>query len=216
MDDPKPGDIFSFPVKNGELGFGRVMLNIQTQCISSGKIDDDNPLRIHQDVVLVEIYSQTSEGDMPDSWDVLIPGILTHDDWIKRGMWKTVGSDKVDPHGVEFPEGLSIETVSTAALIRGELALPLEMKAEKVDAIGIHPGTKAGWIFGAIVLYHLGREDEIDVPRLNDTSKLDLANYDLRFSEHRSGIYAQLGEDADESYYELSKRKGFDLARFYE
>lgn len=212
---PEAGDLFSLPVGPDEVAFGRVMLNIQTQCIDAGKLKPGSALASYSDIVLVEIYRQTSSGALPEQRDVLIPGILTGNGFLKSGMWEVVGRQDVDPRDVAFPEGLSIETVTRASLIRGELQLGMDMTSEEVGRINIYPGTRPGWIFGELVLYGLDRKEEISIPGMTDVDQMNPARYDLRFSEHRARVYALLGEDPDEPYYALAKRNGYDLARFY-
>jgi hypothetical protein len=57
--------------------------------------------------------------------------------------------------------------------------------------------------------------DEINNPRLKDIELRSLKDSDLRFTKHRSEIYHLLGEDENQSYYEMSTRLGYDIQRFY-
>ncbi len=214
---PKPGDLFSVQIAPNEFAFGRVMLNIQDQCVKAGLIRPDNPLsRWPEGVALVEIYAETSAGALPDFTGTVIPGVFIPFGFLVDGLFATVGFTQVDPHELEFPEALSIKTISEAQLIKGELKIPMAgMGLEEVEAIDVTPATIPTVFLAEYILYAMGRKDDIHNPVLVDKELRNLNRYDLRFSDHRAEVFAAAGLDPDESYYELSKRMGFDLARFY-
>ncbi len=216
MSIPKPGDVFSLPLSAQEFAFGRVMLNIETQCIRPNKLAPDCPLGLCRDSALIEIYTETSTGPLPATRTVLIPGLLTGYGLINNGLWKVLDNVAVDPKEVAFPEALGSESISKAALHQGEIKSLFDMPMDEIQDIDISPGTIAAITVGEIVLYQLGRKDEIKHPGLVNLEVRDLGRNDLRFSEHRDRVYDLLGLDKDEPYYERAKRMGFDLARMYE
>lgn len=214
---PKSGDIFKFQINKGEFAFGRILLNIETLFLESGLIQPTNPLTVYNNrhIILVELFRETSVGNLPIIRSILIPSILTNYDFISLGMWSIVGFEPVNPLLVDFPEGLTSISPVKSGLVKGELTIPFNMDMNEVQKIGIYPGTKASVTFPEITLYHLDRKDEINNPRLIDKEVMNTKKDDLRFSEHRQKIYDLAGLDPNESYYSLSKRMGFDLARFY-
>lgn len=213
---PSPGDVFSVPISATEVAFGRVMLNIETQCIRPRRLQPDCPLALCRGTVLVEIYRETSAGELPQTRTILIPGLITSYGFIEDGLWKQLDHVAVDPREVAFPEALGAESFSTALLFQGEIKSPFDMSMEEVLRIDISPGSIAAITVGEIVLYHLGRKEEIKHPGLEDLEFRNLARYDLRFSPHRDRVYNLAGLDKEETYYERAKRMGFDLARMYE
>lgn len=214
--NPKAGDIFKFPVNSKEFAFGRILLDIKTQCVKTKKINQDNPLIAFPKAILVEVYAQITTGEIPQKKEILIPGILTSSSFFKIKKWEIVDFEKVDYTKIDFPETLSSEKAERGLLVKGELKIPFEMEFEELEELGMEPCTQPCIIFGELVLYQLGKKDEINNPRLVDKELRNLANDDLRFSKHRKRILKLAGIDPKESYYDLSKRMGHDLSRFYE
>jgi hypothetical protein len=145
----------------------------------------------------------------------LIPAILISAGCIEEGTWEIVGFEEVDPRSVEFPEGLSSEKAVKGALMKGECRVLFEIEFSELEKIDLPPKGNVCRVLPEIVLFQLGRKDEINNPRLTDKEIRNPANFDLRFSTHRKKIFELAGLDPNETYYELSKRMGFDIGRFY-
>lgn len=211
----KSGDIFSIQISPTEFAFGKVNLNIQTQCVDKNLITKNNPLSSFEDVILIEIYRETSKNNLPEKREVLIPGLLTLSEFFNRGVFPVVGFSEVVPQNVDFPESLTVEGVTQAGFVKGEIKHIFPMGIEAIESIKIYPKTLPPIILPEIILYQLGRKEEIKNPALVNKELRNLNRHDLRFSEHRQKVYEKAGLDPNESYYEMSKRMGFDLARFY-
>jgi len=214
---PKAGDIFSFQIAPDEFAFGRVMLNLRTQCLDKKLIGSDNPLNLFEDgnFMLADLYRETSSGDLPEARSIAISGILTTYTFLALGIWMIVGLESVNPQEVDFPEGISVESVTKAALVRGELKISFNMDIEEVEKIGIYPKTFPPSMLSEILLFNLGRGNEINNKNSENKDYLGMSNLDLRYSKHRERVYELLGEDMNESYYDKACRYGFDLKRFY-
>lgn len=214
---PKAGDIFSFQIAPDEFAFGRVMLNLRTQCFDKELIGSANPLNYFKDgkFILADLYRETSSGDLPEGRSIAISGILTTYSLLMLGIWKIVGFESVNPQEVDFPEGVSVESVTKAALVRGELSLSFNMNIKEVEKIGIYPQTFPPSMLSEILLFNLGRGNEINNKNSENKDFLDMSNLDLRYSKYRERVYELLGEDMNESYYDKACRYGFDLKRFY-
>jgi hypothetical protein len=215
MTIPKAGDIFRFSITSNEFAFGRIMLNITAQCVKTKKIDRDNALWPFKEYLLVQVYQQTTKGDTPSQNDILLPGIMISDGCIEEKTWETVDFKEVKPQEVEFPEGLSSEKSFTGAFIKGECKIVFAMEFSEIEKIDIPPIGNSCKILSEVVLFQLGRKDEIDNPLLTNKEFRNPASFDLRFSRYREKIFELAGIDPGESYYELSKRLGFDVSRFY-
>ena len=215
MTIPKAGDIFKFPITSNEFAFGRIMLNISAQCVKTKKIDRDNDLWPFREYLLVQVYQQTTKGDTPSKNDILLPGIMMSGGCIEDKTWDIVDFKEVKPQEVEFPEGLSSEKAIKGALMKGECRIVFDMEFSEIEKINIPPIGNPCKILPEVVLFQLGRKDEINNPRLTNKEFRNPASFDLRFSPYREKIFELAGIDPGESYYELSKRLGFDVSRFY-
>jgi hypothetical protein len=210
----KAGDIFSFELVPGEYLSARILLDIKKQCIQSKLISSGNPLYFFGSCVLVEAYSQSTPEPTAVPSDILIPGIFIGSNIIARGVWKVIGHEPVDPTTVEFPEAL-IGSGPRVRFNRGEVELSIQIEQGELDHIKVYNMIHGGGFLPEICLTYLGRGEEINNPLAPDLKRRGLEDCDLRFSEHREEVYSRIDADPNESYYELSKRLGHDITRFY-
>ncbi|MBE9127622.1 MULTISPECIES: Imm26 family immunity protein [unclassified Coleofasciculus] len=210
----KAGDIFTFKLPTSEYMCGRIMLDVKQQCIRPKLIKPESPLVFFNGSVLVEIYKSTFSEPTANRSEVLIPGVFISSNSLESGEWSIIAHETIDPKEVEFPESLVARGLR-AQFIRGEIALDIDLREEELERINVYRTKKPSGIIGEICLYYLGRADEINNPRLKDIELRSLKDSDLRFAKHRSEIYHLLGEDENQSYYEMSTRLGYDIQRFY-
>ena len=215
MKKGKAGDIFKIPLTEDEYAFGRLMLDVRAQCIETGKIANDNPLMIFPDALLIEIYRNTSAGQLPSNLEVLIPGLFSSNHCLRDGSWEIIDHKDVDPRELEFPESLSAGETSGAMLVRGETRQPVPMDMNEIMDIGIYPTMHPCRVLQELILFHLGRKDEIENREPDEVEYYELTNYDLRYYPERNRILTSGGIDPDEKYYELATRLGHDPGRFY-
>jgi hypothetical protein len=211
----KAGDIFTFKLPTKEYMCGRIMLDVKQQCIRPRLLKPDSPLNFFNGSLLVEIYKSTFPEPTANRSELLIPGIFVGSTSLESGEWSITGHEEVDPKEVEFPDALVAHGLR-AQFIRGEIALNIDLKEEELKRLGVYRTKKPSGILGEICLYYLGRSDEINNPRLRDIELRSLKDSDLRFTAYRSEIYGLLGEDENQSYYEMSTRLGYDIGRFYQ
>ena len=211
----KAGDIFTFKLPTNEYMCGRIMLDVKQQCIRPKLLKPESPLTFFNSSLLVEIYKSTFSEPTANRSEVLIPGVFIGSTFLESGEWSIMAHENVDPEEVEFPESLVAQGLR-AQFIRGEIALDIDLKEEELQRLNVYRTKKPSGFLGEICLYYLGRADEINNPRLQDIELLSLKDSDLRFTKHRSEIYHLLGEDENQSYYEMSTRLGFDIGRFYQ
>ena len=214
MADFRTGDIFSLKLTDTEHISGRIMLDVKEQCIRPRLLTPESPLGFFNGSLLVEIYRETSENLVVNPSEILIPGIFIDPHFLNSGDWTVVDHADVDPAEVEFPEAL-FNVGRHPHFVRGEVLLAINLSSQDVDRINAYSTIKASSTLREICLYYLGRPKEINNPLLQDVEFRSLKNSDLRFSEDRSEIYRLLGEDDNQSYYEMSSRLGHDVRRFY-
>lgn len=211
----KTGDLFALPLPTGEFLCGRVVLDVKRQCVRPRRLKAGSMLAFFDGAILVEVYRETTRTPTARRSELLVPGEFIDARSIVSGAWRVVGHEPVDPTRVEFPEGLKLIGMDPH-LVRGEVALRLDMPAEEMQQLDIYPTITGSGLIGDICLYYLGRAQESPNRETRAPSDLTLDHSDLRFSEHRERIYRLAGADPRESYFEFSLRHGHDIRRFYE
>ncbi len=211
----KAGDIFSFELDDGQWMFGRVLLDVKRQCIEPLLLEMGSPLSSFNGMMLVEIYRQTAPSQEFTTLEseVLISGIFVGSDLLEDGDADIVGHRPVDPTEVEFPEGF-MGGGPLPRLIRGELDLPVDLAPLELQEEEPRVKRYPSGILDQLCLVRLGRGDELGRPA-HLLKLVDVAASDMRYSNLRSRLYELLGEDEHASYYDLSRRLGFDFSRFY-
>jgi hypothetical protein len=193
---------------------GRVILDVKQQCIRPKLLPSGSPLGFYNGLVLTEIYRQTFSEPTAVRSDILIPGVWVDSIQFQWDRWSIIGHEAVDPTQVDFPEKLIPYGARTILFERGELGLPIDMSREEYEQVGVR-GIKDPGFLDEICLYYLGRKDEINDPDLVDVELRSLKHSDLRFNEFRSEAYRHLGEDENQSYFEMALKHGYDIRRFY-
>ncbi len=207
----KAGDIFSIQLAPKMYIFGRVNLNIYDQCVKSKLLQNDSALYSFNKSVLVEIYSGISANIKYMTSDILIPGVFVDMRSLENKTWEIIDYQQVNPEKVEFPEALI--GFGTSGLFRkGEIVLPIKLSYDQIRDINVYPTIESSENLHNTCLFYLGRKDLI-----NDEWKdyCSLENSDFRFSQHRNNIYKLLKLSKTISYYDASKKYGFDIRRFY-
>jgi len=207
----KCGDMFAIVLPNGRYVCGRIMLDIDKQCVKPQLLPPGSPLQFFGKAVLVDVYRETTPEPTVVRSNALINGIFVDPRALQKGDWPIVGHEEVDPTTVEFPEGL-IGVEGRAAFRRGEISLHLPLRSADVRRIGVYNALLNPVNIPDTVLYYLGLKGLIN---LSNPEAASLKRNDLRFSDHRAEVYHLLGEDPSQSYDEMSTRLGLNLSRFY-
>jgi hypothetical protein len=142
---------------------------------------------------------------------VLIPGVFTDPGLIKKGVWQLVDHKRVDPTKIEFPEVI-ISFENHFLFQRGEISLPLLLRVEDSARIKAYHRVCSPELLPDICLYYL---DLLHLIKHDYADSMNLKDSDLRFSEYRHEVYELLGEDENESYFDMSIRLGHDIRRFF-
>jgi hypothetical protein len=207
---PSHGSIFAIPLPNGRFGAGRLLLDVNRQCIRPALLPPDSPLGFFNGALLVEVYREVADEQRVVGGDVLIPGVFVDPSALRSGEWPVTGYHAVDPTKLEFPESL-LPVGAHAQFRRGEIALELRLRPREADAINVRPTAYSARHLLNICLSLLGLEAEVEP----EYRGLTLGDSDLRFSPHRAYVYRRLKADVHESYFALALRHGWDPRRLY-
>jgi hypothetical protein len=212
----KAGDIFSFEIPAGEYMVGRVMLDVKKQCVRPKLLKSGSSLSFFGSSILIEVYEQTFSKPTAERSDILIPGFFADPILIEMGNWEITGHAPINPIQVDFPESFVRSGARTFLFQRGEISIPIDMTIEEYEQLNVTKTLHAAGFLGEFCLYLLDRKDEINDPDLVDLELRNLKHTDLHFNEFRSEAYRRLGEDENQSYFEIALKHGHDLRRFYE
>jgi hypothetical protein len=197
------GDVFSLSIAKGEQVFGRVLLDVQEQCIKPKRILTSSPLTFFKQAHLVEVTRD--EGGA----QIIVPGTFVHAVELSK-----VGHRAVDPTKVEFPWALSLYG-PRPHFYWGELRIPVSLPIPQYRAIEISPRLSPVNTLIPRSLYRMGRRDEIDRSTYRDIELFSPAADDLKESPHRARIEALVADRVLTDYYSTAAAYGYDLQRLY-
>ena len=210
----KTGDIFSIEVSNSEFVFGRIIFDPNEQYMK--KIPQNEQfsyLDFFDGCTLIETYLGVFDSlEKVDTNNKAVYNSFVSNNIFKRNDVKIICNRPVSPQEVSFPEVIS--TYGTNYYFTtGELKIPIAINDKEYNDIHVFPTFGSGYWELVATLVWSGRTDLVAVDDIRETY---LKSNDLRFSpEKRERIYAMLGEDIKQSYYNLALKHGFDLARLY-
>lgn len=207
----KPGDIFALPLPNQTYLSGRILLDVQAQCATPRLITTASPLDFFRGYLLIEMFEHISDEPTYKPSNTLLSGLFINSRALKSGKWPIIASSEVDPTQIEFPEIIYFIN-NRLNLVRGEVALPIQKNSDYFEGLGINSGALSPPILTNTCLYFLNLKHLLPEGK---TESYNLKRGDLRFSEHRPEVYEVVDADENESYYELSKRLGHDVTRFF-
>lgn len=198
------GDVFALPAIKGEPLFGRIMLDVQAQCIKPKRILSSSPLTFFKEAHLVEV-SRDEAGAQ-----VVLPGHFVYAVELPR-----IAHRPVDPSEVDFPWTLSLYG-PRPQLYWGELRIPVNLSIPEYRAMEISPKLSPIDTLVPRALYKLRRVNEIDRSTYQDVSLFDPARDDLRDSPHRERIAELVAGRVLDDYTATAAAYGYDLRRFYD
>ncbi|MEG3844648.1 Imm26 family immunity protein [Microcoleus sp. herbarium14] len=209
----KVGDVFAIPVseKAGYM-FGQIVFDIKSQYASKGRREnEDNYFSSFVGCVLIDVFDGLSATKTFTDRPRLIKGIFTEDECLEDKSWEIVTHVPINPKEVEFPDCLDNYS-QEIYLARGELYLKTDLTVRYADeVVEVYPTMTVAIGIKDLALNHMGFPDLIE-----RDFKPYLSDEDLRYKPlYRNQIYADLGEDPKESYYDIALKHGYDLARLY-
>ncbi|WKX76185.1 hypothetical protein [Zobellia laminariae] len=209
------GDIF-YVERNGHYFFGKILLDVSERIL---KIEPENlGFKFFSGCCLAAVYKGIYKSPELVSNEIIIPNTFIFKKYFYSKKykvdWTFYKHETIDYRDLDFPEGLQSVHHKGICLSKGELELRTNLTAEQFDnEYKIVKGIKGS--FNSLIDYachYQKREDLMDV-----ISKNYLEWSDLRFApEKRKEVYQQIGEDMNQSYYEMALKHGYDLGRFYQ
>lgn len=212
----KVGDIFSMELVDGEYAFGKILLDIYP-LFKRRILDKESPLYFgNEHTIFIEVYKNTSNDakEVPTNLEVLIPGIITNNIDLLLGKWVILKNEDIDPKELDFPEFVTHRGTDNSNFIKGEIKTTIKMSYEEAEELHIYQKELGCRNLNDVILYQLGRQEEMNVSEENRKSK-SLENLDLRFSPHREKIMKMLPEIFKKKYHLLATEKGYSIERLY-
>jgi len=219
------GDLFYLELPGKVYVKGRVLFDVNKQyhkLVDYDSLPDSQQNYFHwyAGCQLVEIYKgvYSSISQIKCSLgEVIIAGAFTvaiDSRNNKEVPFGKLGHIPVDYTQIEFPETLPFDDFDDDVYLhRGELSLQTRLPFNEGKQIDIRSSLDYPDVLGDASLFYQSRQDLIE-GYVYDSY---LTNSNLRYHpELRKRVYEEMGEDPTLSYYEFSKKRGFDLARFYE
>jgi hypothetical protein len=222
----KSGDIFSLEVAKNEFIYGRIVFDVTNQYmktvypINQGKgiknyFDFFNEcflvetfLGVHKSLEHVDLDKKAVQG-------TFVSGNFYKASFFAQRKFTVVSNKAVDPKKVSFPETLSAYDPNYYFAC-GELYLPILIdESTYYDEIKVMASFDMGyWTIIVATLDISQREDLIEE---GDNKKINYFRWsDIKsLPEIRNRVYHLVGENPNQSYYEMALKYGFDLARLY-
>jgi hypothetical protein len=196
--------VFGIALNSNETVFGRVILDVDEQCLKPRRVLTSSPLTFFKGGQLVEVSSD-EEGR-----HVIIGGVFVFAPKLPK-----LGERSVDVKAVDFPWALSIIGMQPH-LYWGELTIPLAISEAEAHKLEVPPMISPASALVELALGALGRLDELDRSRFKKPEMYAPGRNDLRFSEQRARIDELVGKRILGNYYDTAYAYGFDLRRFYD
>lgn len=209
------GDLFYLQLEEfDKFIFGEILFDVEKQYFSMAiEQDVESYFDVYEECQLIRMFKGIYDTpELPDHLEILIDSVFIYriDSKSNRLKWGKAGQNVIDYKTVEFPEIIG-ETDGKVKLLRGELHFNTVYK--DTDQFEINWSAEYAEVLANECVHLQGREDLIAGEHYSDSFKeMNLRNY----PQLRNKVYEDLQLDPGKSYYELSKEKGLDLARFYE
>jgi len=206
------GDVFYLQLKNKEkYVIGRVLFDVAHQFYKNN-VDNNNYFDVFRECQLVEIYDLIFDDlSKIEIKETIIPNTFVYriDSKANQINWGILYNQIVQYEKIEFPEVITIVD-GVVKLLRGELSI--QTKYENPRDFNLRFGAEFPIVIANQAAYSQGQNAIVEGFHSEKSFlKMDLRN----FPELRNKVYSDLNLDPEQSYYELSKEMGFDLARFY-
>ena len=212
------GDIFHVKVNNKYV-FARLLLDVDSRIL---KHEPEHRSKFFAGCYLIEVYKGIYDTPNLTSKEIILPSQYTFKKYFYAKNynieWTFHENEPVDYYKLDFPETLETGDNRLINFRKFDLSLPTSMAFEDFPRNEGNGNQKyTGAICGSFYqmvdesFHFQGRDDLMKTDR---TYFLD--NSDIRLNGNfRKEIYNQVGEDINQSYYEMALKNGHDLGRFY-
>ncbi|WP_055446381.1 hypothetical protein [Lacinutrix mariniflava] len=209
------GDIF-FVKRKDKYFFGKILLDVSERIL---KLEPQNlGLKFYSGCCLTAVYKGIYDKPELGTEELIIPSSFIFKKFFYskkyKVEWNFYKNEPIDYRRLDFPEALQSVHEKGICFSKGELQLVTNITEEQYEnEYKIIKGIKGSFeSLIDIASHYQEREDLMDV-----ISKKQLEWSDFRFApKKRKEVYKQIGEDMNQSYYEMALKHSFDLGKFYE
>jgi hypothetical protein len=208
------GDIFYVEDK-GKYYFGKILLDVSDRILKQQ--EQHINFKFYSGCCLAAVYKGIYDEPELRTNEFIIPGAYIFNKYFYskkyKVNWVYYNHEPIDYKKIDFPESLLGVQTDCISFRKGELELKTNLSREQYyNEYKVLGGIEGS--FNALIdiaSHYQNRDDLMNVER-----KVFLDSKDLRFApEKRKVVYEQIGEDMNQSYYDMALKHGFDLGRFY-
>jgi len=208
------GDIF-YVERREKYIFGKILLDVSDRILKNEK--QNSGLQSYDGCYLTAVYKGIYDTPILETSELIIPSafILKKHFYSKKYKvdWVYYDNQVIDYHKLDFPENLLSIHEKGICFRKGELEIKTNFTREEYEneykILGSIEGSFESLI--DIACYYQNRKNLMEINRV-----VFLDSSDFRFApEKRKEVYKQIGEDINQSYYEMALKHSFDLGRFY-
>ncbi len=207
------GDIF-YVEQQEKYFFGKILLDVNERIL---KIESENILSTFSGCYLVAIYKGIYDNPELTSREFIIPSAFTLKKYFYsrkyRIDWKYYDKEPIDYKQLNYPESLVGHGGKGIYFTKGELELKTDLTREEYynEYEVLKTIHNSYYSLIDIACHYQQRDDLMDLVPTHYLEKSD-----LRFAqEKRIEVYKKIGEDMNQSYYDMALKHGLDMGRFY-
>jgi len=207
------GDIFYIREK-GKYFFGKILLDVNERIL---KQEPKNALWTFSGCYMVSVYRGIYDELKLTTNELVIPSAFITKKYFyskkHKIEWSYYKHEPIEYKELEFPESLINGEGMITYFTKGELKLKTDLTYQQFDKeyCILKTNHRSYYSLIDIACHYQNREDLMDIKRA-----FYLERSDLRFApEKRKEVYKQIGEDINQSYYEMALKHGLDFGRFY-
>lgn len=208
------GDIF-YVKRKDKYFFGKILLDVSDRILK--KEEGNLGFKFYSGCCLAAVYKGIYDEPILNTDEFILPGIFVFKKFFYSKKykvdWTYYNHESIDFKKIDFPESLQSVHEKGICFKKGELEIKTDLTEQQYDnEFKIIGGIKGS--FDALIdiaSHYQGADDLMEVKRV-----VFLDSSDFRFAlEKRKEVYKRIGQDMNQSYYEMALKHGFDLGRFY-
>ena len=187
-------------------------MDIEKQCFKNGLVDTENTsLDEYLECYLIEGFDQIKNESKLDTYKVVLRGFLIDKESLDDDDIIVIDNKPVDPKKIEFPAYLFNSYFKGIFFEQGEVKIPINLSEDKFNEFAVRGGVSYNGAFEAALLPLIGKQELTDTP-------IDMKYRDIYYADNniQDEIYSLIGEDKNQSYYDLALKHGFDTSRFFQ
>lgn len=214
------GDIF-YIERNGKYIFGRILLDVNQRVL---KKEPEHIYKFYKGCYLVNIYKGIYDVPELETNELILLGQFTfkkpfYSKDKYKVNWFFYKHEPINYKILDFPETIRNREIG---IVMEKFDIQLDTKIKSFNEMeeifnDKHGKRFSGGIAGSYnglvnsAVHFQGRDELMSFEQIIFQDRQD-----LRFApEKRKEVYKQIGEEMNQSYYEMALKHGLDLGRFY-